>query len=129
MFIYMFCVLKISDTRTGVPFYICNAPDSPHNQRPLFILMGKESAEIIGDDIKRIDRERHALCEGFILRESGVSCSVESNDTLIDAKMRKTLSGLGGHFVYSVMLIKIRLVGEALTNQRIISSSLELGWK
>ena len=93
MFMYMLCVLKISDTRTGVPLYICNAPDSPHNQRPLFILMGKESAEIIGDDIKRIDRERHALREGFILRESGVSCSVESNITTIDAKMRKTLSG------------------------------------
>ena len=79
-------------------FYIYDAPDSPHNQRPLFIVMGKESTEIIAEDIKRVDRERQALRPGFTLRESGVSCSVESNVTVIDAKMQKTLSGLGGAF-------------------------------
>ena len=59
IFMDMFCVLRNSDTRTGVPLYICNAPgpDSPHNQQPLFILMGKESAEIMGEDIKRVDRK------------------------------------------------------------------------
>ena len=79
-------------------FYIYDAPDSPHNQRPQFIIMGKESTEIIAEDIKRVDRERQALRQGFTLRESGVSCSVESNVTMIEAKMRKTLSGLGGAF-------------------------------
>ena len=60
--------------------------------------MGKEIVEVIGEDIKIVDGERQALCEGFMLRESGDSCSVESNVTIIDAKMRTTLSGLGGAF-------------------------------
>ena len=60
--------------------------------------MGKEIVEVIGEEIEMVDGERQALCEGFMLRESGVSCSVESNVTMIDAKMRKTLSGLGGAF-------------------------------
>ena len=60
--------------------------------------MGKESTEIIAEDIKRVYRERQALCQGFTLGELGVSCSVESNITMIDAKMRKTPSGLGGAF-------------------------------
>ena len=42
-------------------FYIYDAPDSPHNQRPQFIIMGKESTEIIAEVIKRVDRERQAL--------------------------------------------------------------------
>ena len=65
----MFCVLRNSDTRTGVPLYICNAPgpNSPHNQQPLFILMGKESAELIGEDITRVDREWHIL---FFVKEN-----------------------------------------------------------
>ena len=37
-------------------FYIYDAPDSPYNQQPLFIIMGKESTEIIAEDIKRVDR-------------------------------------------------------------------------
>ena len=95
--LYMFTPLKI--TSTDFTWFEKSAC-SPHSARPVMLFLGKESRENM-TTVMKIHKEREEL-KGFQISIEGDECtrnynvSLNGTFSMIDGKMRKLCSGLGG---------------------------------
>ena len=81
--------------------YICQESlcASPFPKRPLFLILGKEDLSNL-EDIKDAVSQRNLVKKIEIETSSGLKFQIETETQLsmIDAKMRGLLSGLGGAY-------------------------------
>eukprot|EP00112_Aurelia_sp_Birch-Aquarium-sp1_P022767 Seg653.3 transcript_id=Seg653.3/GoldUCD/mRNA.D3Y31 product="hypothetical protein" protein_id=Seg653.3/GoldUCD/D3Y31 len=96
---YMFCPLSLEDD-TGKELWKEQTPNSPSANRPLFLLLGKESYENVSSvgeavgDRSKLSIEPIAIDHNDRKFDVKVSCSL----SMIYGKMKSLLSGLGGAF-------------------------------
>lgn len=96
---YMFCILRITETSTGNVLFQEDLCASPFKMRPLFLILGKECLENL-EDVRRSVEERQAMDRFDITLDSGVchKVTLKAEMSMIDSKMRGLLSGLGGAY-------------------------------
>ena len=95
MIIYMFTPLKLT-TEQGNVIWTEQSPCSPHATRPLMIFLGKEILENM-KIVMKIQKERQNV-ENFSISIEDCIYPIHliGNFCMIDGKMRKLVSGLGG---------------------------------
>ena len=99
MIMFMFCVLRITDSGTERVIFEEKSTASPFSMRPVFIVLGKETLENL-EDVKITVRERQNVPKFHVTTENGLNykITVEADLSMIDAKMRSLLTGLGGAY-------------------------------
>ena len=96
---YIFCPLSLEDD-TGKELWKELTPYSPSANRPLFLLLGKESYENVSRVGEAVEERSKLSIEPILIDHNDrkydvtVSCSL----SMIDGKMKSLLSGLGGAF-------------------------------
>lgn len=90
----MFCILQIKDINNIVIFKQL-APNSEFSQRPLLILLGKETVENV-DNLKVLEGDRKLMEEGLLI--GNVKVKVKTIAHCLDRKAANLFSGLGGSF-------------------------------
>ena len=98
--LYMFTPLKLQDPSSNEIIWKENSPCSPHSAGPLMLFLGKETFENL-QIIMEVQKEREQLAIGQIIIEhpidgSEISVTLEGRFTMIDGKLRKIISGIGG---------------------------------
>ena len=95
MILYMFTPLKIS-TGDGSEIWYEQSPCSPHATRPLMIFLGEEIFENV-KIVMNIQKERQNI-ENFCIDidDKEYPILLDGHFSMIDGKMRKLVSGLGG---------------------------------
>ena len=95
MIMYMFTGLKLI-TENGSELWSEYSPCSPHATRPLMIFLGKENIENM-KIVMNIQKERQNIEQFSVLIEDNLYIILlVGNFTMLDGKMRKCVSGLGG---------------------------------
>ena len=95
MIVYMFTPLKLT-TEEGDIIWYEQSPCSPHAARPLIIFLGKEVYENM-KIVMRIQNERQNLeILVILIGENIYEINLIGKFCMIDGKMRKLVSGLGG---------------------------------
>ena len=91
----MFTPLKIIDS-SGNLIWKEESPCSPHSSRPLMLFLGKESLQNM-PVVMEIHKERKQI-ENFCMKvdNSVFDIEIDGSFTMIDGKMRKAVTGLGG---------------------------------
>ena len=95
MILYMFTSLKLT-TGDGRVIWSEQSPCSPYATRPLMIFLGKEILENV-KIVMNIQIERQNI-EHFCVHidDNQYPILLDGHFTMIDGKMRKLVSGLGG---------------------------------
>ena len=95
---YMFCVLRITNSDSDMVLFEEEKKTSPFAMRPLFLVLGKE---VLGnlEDIRQAVKERQQL-QTFTIHalDKTVTVNLKADFTMIDAKMRSLVTGLGGAY-------------------------------
>ena len=122
---FMFSILRVIDANTGQVIFEENHAASPFALRPIFLILGKE---VLGnlEDVKQTIKERKELTDSLFPVSSrfGVhSISLKATLTMIDAKMRSLLTGLGGAYCLLFDVDKETACGK-MTAKRILKHSL-----
>ena len=96
MILFMFCLLEIYAIESNSLLYVEQQPNSPHSMRPLFIVMGKELLSNL-ENVKIAFNQRSLLMNFDLeFKNNTYKIQIDARMTMIDGKMRSTISGLGG---------------------------------
>ena len=117
MIMYMFCVLRITDSGTETIIFEEKSPASPFSMRPVFLVLGKETLVNL-EDVKNTVKERQTVQKIHVTTENGCNhqITIESDLSCIDAKMRGLLSGLGGAYCLLCIVDKDTACGRSSVN-------------
>ena len=98
MILFMFCLLEIYAIESNSIIYVEQHPNSPHSMRPLFIVMGKELLSNLGDVKIAFNQRSLLMIFDLEFRNNTYKIQIDARMTMIDGKMRSTISGLGGAY-------------------------------
>ena len=86
---FMFCVLRITETQTGNIIFKEELSASPFKMRPLFLVLGKECTDNL-KDVEICVKERQTNQQFALEMENGTShkITLKAEMSMIDAKMR-----------------------------------------
>ena len=114
---YMFCVLRITESGSNTVIFEEKLSASPFSMRPVFLVLGKESIANL-EDVRKTVRERQADPNFSVTTKDG-SCyqiTIKADLSMIDAKMRTLLTSLGGAYCLLCTVDKDTACGRFIEN-------------
>ena len=122
MIMYMFCVMRLCEQGPdGRTLYQEDKCGSPHALRPLFYVMGKENRKNL-KDVQDAVRQRQQ-CEALKVKVNGrvYEITLDARLSMIDAKMRSLLTGLGG--AYCLLCTAKRTTGWGMVEKSLLEGT------